>query len=114
MIQTIAKVGAIETAIAHVVGCNPWIAIDTAVPRIIECGGVSDDELAATVSMVRPVHIACGCASGHGHTHHHQYDETLHDASPSVKIIWFLAQFLKFARDLNHTGICSCPVAQMQ
>jgi hypothetical protein len=63
---------AIETAIAHVVGCNPWIAIDTAVPNVVEWGRVSDDELAATEAMVRPVRIACGCASGHDHTHHQQ------------------------------------------
>jgi hypothetical protein len=73
------------TGASHVAGCNSWIAIDAAVPHVIECGGVSDDDLAATEPMVRPVYIACGCASGLGHTHHHRYDENLHDASPSVK-----------------------------
>jgi hypothetical protein len=83
---TAVKVSAIETAIAHVVGCNPWIAIDTAVPHVVEWGRVSDDELAATEPTVRPVCIACGCASGRNYAHHQQYHDNLHDASPSVKI----------------------------
>jgi hypothetical protein len=81
------QVSVIETAIAQVVGCNPWIAIDTAVPHVVERGRVLDDELAATEPMIRLVRIACSCASGRGHTHHQQDDETLHDASPSVTII---------------------------
>jgi hypothetical protein len=81
------QVSAIETAIAHVIGCNPWIAIDTAVPHVVEWGRVFDDELAATEPMIRLVRIACSCASGRGHTHHQQHDETLHDASPSMKIL---------------------------
>jgi hypothetical protein len=84
---TVAKVSAIETAIARVVGCNPWIAIDTAVPHVVEWGRISDDDLAATEPMVRPVRIACGCASDRGYAHHEQYHDILHDASPSVKII---------------------------
>jgi hypothetical protein len=78
---------AIETAIAHVVCCNPWIAIDTTIPHVVESGRISDDELAAAEPMVRPVGIAGSCASGRGRTHHQQDHETLHDASPSVKII---------------------------
>jgi hypothetical protein len=89
------QVSAIETAIAHVVGCNPWIAIDTAVPHVVKWGRVLDDELAATETMVLHIRIACGCASGHDHTHHQQCDEILHDASPSVKIIIISCTVLK-------------------
>jgi hypothetical protein len=91
--RTVVQVCAIETAIAHVVGCNPWIAIDTAVPHVVEWGRVLDDELAATEAMVLHIRIACGCASGHGH--HHQYDENLHDTSPSVKLIMVSCTVLK-------------------
>jgi hypothetical protein len=91
----VVQVSTIETAIAHAVGCNPWIAIDTAVLHVVERGRVLDDVLAATEPMVRLVRIACGCASGRGHTHHEQYDETLHDASPSVKIIMIYYTVLK-------------------
>jgi hypothetical protein len=89
------KVRAIETAIGHVVGCNPWITIDAAVPHVVEWGRVSDDDLAASEPMVRPVRIACGYASGRGYARHHQYDENLHDASPSVKIIMVSCTGLK-------------------
>jgi hypothetical protein len=49
------QVRAIETAIAHVVCCNTWIAIDTTVPHVVEWGWVSDDELAAAEPMIRLV-----------------------------------------------------------
>jgi hypothetical protein len=92
---TVVKVRAIETAIGHVVRCNPWITIDAAVPHVVEWGRVSDDDLAASEPMVRPVRIACGYASGRGYARHHQYDENLHDASPSVKIIMVSCTGLK-------------------
>jgi hypothetical protein len=59
-------------------------------------GPGSDDELAAAEPMANPARIACDCGGGRGHTHHQQYDDNLHDASPSVKNHHdFLAQFFE-------------------
>jgi hypothetical protein len=116
-IVAIAQIIAVETAVTHVVGCDPRITIGTAVTHVVKGGpgiGISHDELAAEDQMIQDalLRIVCDGGAGDNRAQHQQGYENLHDPSPLVEIglhLMALTPFCKFARELAHLWLINQP-----